>query len=275
MPPTRLLVSLLILASLALDLVLLALLPGRNPWPDLFVAALLGVAGGQVNLATAWSVLGYRHLPARLAGAVLVPVGWALAIAVTSSTVLLQYRTAAAWAVHFLTHTAVLGALLLLFRLSGARLLEASFTAGAGPVRRFQFTLRYLFAWLTATALVLSALRTTFENVHLARITLDWTAILVLAFVNTMLGLASLWLIGDTRRLAARIVAASATALPAGCVVGGVLLVADPDRYLSLGLLWFVAGAYSAVGWLVLRVAGVRLLWPRSGSAAQGDRPLP
>ena len=259
MHANRILLPMLIVASLAADLALVTTLAERNTeWPDLLAAVSLGLAAGQINLGTLWSVLGYRHLPWRVAVLLVVPLGWSFGIAASAPEILPAYNRVATWGVHFLTHTALLASILILARMAGARLLLGALAPNER--KRRQFTLRYLFAWLTATAIIMSALRSTFENAEGVQADISWLEITVLAFVNTTLGLTCVWLICDTRRYSSRLVATFVTAFPAACIVGWVVIEAGSAIF-ALPLLWLVAGLYSAIAFGVLRIAGYRLIW--------------
>ena len=253
----------LIVASLATDLVLLSwLVERRTQWPDLLVASALGLAAGQINLATLWGILGYRHLPWRAAVLIVVPLAWAFAMAASAPDMLTDYDydRVATWGVHFLAQSSVLTSILILVRLGGAVLVSESLDFSDKPIRR-QFALRYLFAWLTASAFVLSALKTTFDHANLAVNAFDWSGILILGFVNSTVGLSPLWLILDTRSRPRRLAATWVTAMPVVLITVATLLVFDRNRLLAVFLMWIVAGLYSAMAWHVLSVAGFRLTW--------------
>lgn len=267
MHANRILLPMLIVASLAIDLAFVASLPGRSVrWPDVFVAVTLGLAGGQINLATLWGVLGYRHLPSRLAVLVVVPFGWGFAMAASAPEILpdLDYDQVATWGVHFLTQTALLASILILVRLRGAVLLAPGLATGDQALPRGQFTLWTLFAWLTATAVVLSALKTTFDHAKLATTTFEWSHILILGFVGAMIGLASFWLILDTSSRSRRIAATWATAIPVVISFAVMALMVRSDLFVTVFLLWLVAGLYSGIAWFVLRVAGCQLVWSKA-----------
>ncbi len=260
MHANRILPYLLILTSLVVDLVLLASVSQHSTWPGILVAVLLGLAAGQINLATFWGVLGHRRLPWRIALLFVAPVGWSFAIVVSAPRILPDYNTPAMWGVHFLAQTSLLASLLFLIRLFGARFSWTDLTTSDRPLRR-QFTLAYLFSWLTATAITLSALKTTFDNGQIAETDIGWGGLLTLGALSVLLGLICLWLIGDTRHYSRRLGAAFVTALPAGCILGIVAVSVNGNRLFAALLLWLVAGAYSAIALAVLRVAGFRLVW--------------
>jgi hypothetical protein len=268
MHANRILLPLLILTSLTVDLVLVGWLSQHSVWPDTSLAVILGLAAGQINLATLWGVLGHQHVPWRIAALLVVPLGWSWAIVASAPHVLVGYGTAAAWGAHFLTQTALLASILTPIRLAGARMMSEELAPSDRPARRLQFTLRYLFAWLTATAVALSALKATFQDVKVAQVALPWDHVLGLCFVSAMLGLTCVWLVLDTRDLSTRLKTALVTALPAACAAigGSFFLATDPNRLFAAILLWLVAGFYSAMALLVLGVAGFRLVWVNGGA---------
>ncbi len=267
MHANRILLYLLILTSLVLDLVLVVSLSDSSEWPHIFVAGLLGLAAGQINLATLGGVLGNRHLPWRVTVLLVVPLGWSFAIVVSAPQILPGYGTAATWGVHFLTQTALLASILFLIRMRGACLPLGDLQPSNGRGRRLQFTLRYLFAWLTATAVALSALKTTFEHTKFAETRFQWDAILILGFVNAALGLIAAWIVLDTRAVFRRLAATMITALPAAAVIAyTIFLIGDLEHLVAVLVLWFFAALYSALAVIVLRVAGFRITWPTTSN---------
>jgi len=270
----RLLIPCLLAASVAVDAVLLALTTDQYEWPALRVAALIGLAGGQINLASLWAMLGTKRLPWRMAALIVVPLAWSLALSVLTPRALSSYEFAGAWAVHFFTQTAILVSLLMLAKSFRGRLVHRAETGREGR-RQLQFSLRYLFAWLTATALTLSLLKVVFEFSTLIesgfaqanRYGLEWDAVLILGFTIATLGLTVAWLVLDTRPWNARLLSAGITAMPTILVIGYVstLLVGGVEFTVAIVVLWLTATGYSAVVWIVLRVAGYRIVWHGAG----------
>ena len=260
MHANRILLFPLILASLALDLAVIRSLSEQTVWPNLLVAVTLGLAGGQVNVATFWAVLGCHHLPWRIATAFVVPISWSFALVVSAPKILAGYDAASMWGVHFLTQTALLASILVVTRLFGARLATTDFAASDRPTSR-QFSIRYLFAWLTATAITLSLLKTIFENADVSQARLLWPGALTVAFGSVMLGLTCMWLVCDSSRRPRRYLAAFFTALPVGGLTAFLLASFGNNRLAAVLLLWFAASAYTAVALVVLRVAGFQIVW--------------
>ncbi len=258
----RILVPLFVIASLTVDLLLVGSLSSRNAWPNGFGAAVLGMAVGQVNLATVWGVLGYGGLPWRVAALLIVPIGWGTAIAEFAPQIKSDYHGAATWGVHFLTQTVSFAAILVLIRLYGAVLLLDDPASSDRRIRRRQFSVGYLFAWLTSTSLGLSALKSTFDRVKLQETNLAWSGTLILGLTGAMIGLTTLWLILDTRGRWKKLAAIFVTAVPVLCVMGAMpFFVFRAPVVGGVYLLWLVAGLYSVVGWTVLRMSGLRLVW--------------
>lgn len=258
----RILVPLFVIASLTVDFLAVGSLSSRNAWPNGFGAAVLGLAVGQVNLATVWGVLGYGGLPWRVAALLIVPIGWGTAIAELVPQIKSDYHGAATWGVHFLTQTVAFAAILVLIRLFGAVLLLDDPARGDRPIRRRQFSLGYLFAWLTSTSLGLSALKSTFDRAGLQEANLAWSGTLILGLTGAMIGLAALWLILDARDRSKKLAATFVTIVPVSCVVCAMpLLAIRPPIVWGSYVLWLVAGLYSAAGWTVLRISGFRLVW--------------
>ncbi len=265
----RLLVPLLVLATLAIDLAFVNLLADDTVWPATMAAVIMGLAAGQINLATLWGVLGAGCLPWRLAVLLVVPVGWGVVIARSAPRIQAGYDLAAVWGVHLLTQTVLLVSILALVRLCGAVLMPANQrpVPDTGPLRR-QFTVRYLFAWLTSTAIAMSVLKTAFDRARLDGFDFHWIEIVILNLVGAMIGLACVWLTVDSRGRKARLAATLVTALPAAPVVAAMpLLVHSAAVLKAVLLLWLVAALYSALACIVLRMAGLRLIWSTRKSA--------
>lgn len=262
MRENRILVPFLVLATVAVDAAVLCQSPAARPWPGAYAAVLLGMACGQVNLATIWAVLGRRMLAWRLAALVTVPIGWSFAIALAADfRGVAGYTTAGTWAVHLLVQAGLLATVLLAVRLSGARLSPGR-SAGAGRRGRpHQFTLGRLFGWMTASAIALSALKSAFGVSQPPNAAFDWRGILVLGAVSAAIGLGLVWGLLDTRPMFARWAAALVSAVPAAWAIGYAACVADGSRLRAILLLWLVVAIYSSVAMGVLRIAGYRAEW--------------
>lgn len=275
MHTARPLLSMLVVATLAADSALVARLVDRGPrWPDLPVAVAMGLAVGQINLATVWGVLSNRHLPWRMAALIVVPLGWGFAMAASTPEILpdFAYDQVATWGVHFLTQTVSMGSILILARLRGAVLLPPPAATRDQGLQRRQFSLRALFAWLTSTAIILGALKTAFDQMKLSTTALDWPQVLILGVVGAMAGLISLWLILGIADRMRNIAATSICAVPIAVVLTVMAFVTSPPLLLAVFLLWLIAGLYSGAAWFVLRTAGFHLVWLKAGDA---DRSAP
>jgi len=274
MHANRTLIPLLIVASLAVDLYVIASLSRQAKWPDEIVALAMGLAAGQINLVTLWGVLGHGRLPWRIVGLLAVPIAWGFAIFARVPNVLPAYTAEAVWGVHFLTQTVLLASILFLVRLRGALLLPQDFLSTRPATRRMQFTLRCLFAWLTSTAVALSLLKATFDQAALKETDFDWSGILGLGLSGVAIGLASAWPVLDARARFSRFVATVVTAVPLIAVVAAIgFLVDDADIFTGVSVLLFAAGTYSAVAWAVLRTGGYRIAWLSAQSPPSPERP--
>ncbi|MGI6415120.1 MAG: hypothetical protein ACOX1P_05570 [Thermoguttaceae bacterium] len=273
MSESRILILFLVLATVAVDAVLLFQSPAERQWPESSAAVLLGMACGQVNLATVWAVLGRRLLAWRLAALVTVPIGWSLAIDLAADfRGVSGYETAGSWAVHLFAQAVLLAPVLLVFRMRGGRLSFRSSAATASPSRRLQFTLGRLFGWLTASAIVLSAVKSVVGLWNVRAGDFDWWGILILGLVSAAIGLVLVWVLLDTRRLSARLAAALATAIPAIVAAGYASGVADERRLWAVIQLWLVVALYCSAAMGVLRVAGCRTGRGPDGCIACSDR---
>ena len=258
----NILIPQLVLASLAIDAVVLYSIPAQADWPSLWAAVLSGLAGGQVNLATLWATLGRRRLPWRLAALAVVLAGWSAAFHAGSP--IRVYPSTALWFFHFLVQMAMLSVILLAARLFGARLTHEKEPLDANRDDRRQFTLRHLFGWLTATAIALSALRATFAAAAFGVAAFQWTGILLFGSLISLLGMIAFCTVLDarsaTRRLesvlvAALIVLAIESFAVSFQVLGGRFLVASLVYQGSAMLYCFLAA-------IILREAGIRVIWP-------------
>jgi hypothetical protein len=265
MHTNRILLPLFVATSLAVDLVFVGSLSENTRWPATSAAMVMGLAAGQINLATLWGILASGHLPWRGAVLLVVPVGWGVVIARSAPEIMSDYDMPATWGVHLLTQTVLLASILVLIRLRGAVLLLDDLAANDRPRRRRQFTVRYLFAWLTSTAVAMSVLKTAFDRAKFDETDFHWLDILILDLVAAMIGLATAWLILDSRNRSKRVAATLITALLAMSVMGITLSIVEKAHILlGVFLVWLVAGLYSAAAWTVLRVTGFRLVWLRA-----------
>jgi hypothetical protein len=85
----------------------------------------------------------------------------------------------------------------------GGRLSFRSSAAAADPSRRLQFTLGRLFGWLTASAIVLSAVKSVVGLWKVRTGDFDWWGILILGLVSAAIGLVFGWVLLGTRTVRA------------------------------------------------------------------------
>ncbi len=259
MRANRILIPLLIVATLTYDLVLVSSITERNRWPDMLVATLLGLAAGQVTLATFWGVLGRDHLPWRIAMPMIVPLAWSVAILLTQGKVFPAYRAPLEVAVRLLMQSASLALILVPIRWHGARLLHSDSTTIAPPLHRGQFSLRYLFAWMTAAAVTLALFKTIFQHVETIEPFLPGPKYLFVDAAGILLGLTVAGLVLDTHSPKTRFVAALSVGVPTVCIL--LALGFPVSRVRAQHTLWLALGIYSAIAFAVLRIAGFRIVW--------------
>ena len=258
----KILIPQLIVASLAVDAVVLYSTPTQADWPSLWAAVLVGLAGGQVNLATLWATLGRGRLPWRLVALAVVLAGWSAAFHAGSP--IRVYPSSALWFFHFLVQAAMLAAILLGARLFGTRLIHETESFGANRDRRRQFTLRRLFGWLTATAIALSALRATFATAAFGVAAFQWAGILLFGAVISLLGMIAFCTVLDTRDAIRRL----ESVLVAGLIILAIGFFAITfrvlgGRFLVAGLVYQgSAMLYCFLAAIILREAGIRVAWP-------------
>lgn len=258
----KILIPQLIVASLAVDAVVLYSMPRQADWPSLWAAILLGLAGGQVNLATLWASLGRGRLPWRLAALAVVLGGWSAAL--HSGSPIRVYSSPALWFSHFLVQAAMLAAILLGARLFGARLIHEKTPLDANRDGRRQFTLRHLFGWLTATAIALSAFRATFEPVAFNVAGFQWAGIFLFGAVVSLLGIIAFCTILDTRDTIRRL----ESVLVAGLVLLAIgffmttFVAWEGDFLVAVLVYQSSAMLYCFLAAIILREAGIRVVWP-------------
>ena len=260
----RVLIALLLLATVLVDCAILgsvATMTKGMP-PDWVIDVVLALALSQVSLAGIWAGLGKKSTPWRLAAAVLLPVLWSRALQKVT-----RENAVAAWLALTLTPALLVVAVLFIARRVGVRLVRGAEgarieTSGQG----LQFSLRDLFAWTTATAVVLGIAKwlTPWESLWLPE---GLSRIMLVSISTTAIPFSALWTALGRKRLSARMI--SLLAIPAGLV----LLVfgrpyfcsyAPTTRDLVDFPLFFAVETFLLLGSLwVFRVAGYRLTWIR------------
>jgi len=254
----RLLIGLLLLATALVDCaVLWSCTASRSP-PRLEVQffTLHSLALSQTSLAAIWAGLGKRSTPWRLVGVFLLAVLWSRGLAAT----VFWLSTIMACFLLLLPQAVMVVVLLWIARPFGVRVVRGTEPPPAENVGwRPQFSLRHLFAWTTATAIVLGVSTWVFrdgpELLQWLRERAVWEA-QVFNACNALMAFATLWAALSNRALARRIsvlllilVAAFALLprLPGGPKPTLWALILTLQSVLLLASLW------------VFRVAGYRL----------------
>jgi hypothetical protein len=263
MQASRLLILLSLLAAVLVDLVLLSAVGslggGLFRWPDPLLAVLFSLAFSQVSMAAAWAGLSETSLPWRLAGLVGVVTVWSVALAREAADAVDGYGRND-WSVLLLGQALFILAIVLVIRVRGGRLANR-FKPNAEPQEgRWQFTLGYLFAWLTATSVALGLLRYTidYDSLTAGR---RWDEVCLVVLSNTAVSLATLWAALGGRGPAWR---AAVLCLTTGAVISCSLLHdgAMDEMCLYWALLWVLQIAWLLAWLFVLRTAGFAFVWP-------------
>jgi hypothetical protein len=275
MKHARLLILLLILATVSVDLAATVMItPMRDTRPSLVLSvAFVSLPMSQIGLLSAWAALGKTPAPWRAVGLVLPLALWSYlmgiswATAGSSPAIVITSRET----LYLVTEALAIVALLGTGRAAGLKLTtvgEAAMSDDQEARRRYQFSLGYLFSWLTATAIVLAALGYTFDLSRLATPGQPFSGDYVIAApAHAILVSASLYVVlAKGRRFLRGAVGLAALVTAAGLlwrVNRGVrtagLLVASQAIWLILSL-------------SVVRVAGYRLVWRRRSAPPQPPR---
>jgi hypothetical protein len=269
MRPARLLVILLVVATLLVDLVVVSAVLAMHPIvPALLshpaVIALFAFCMAQVSLIAIWTGFAGKSLPWRIL---------VLALTMGLGTRLLVWTTGPhsdiehAFMVNYLTwlllgQSLVIVALLCAVRLRGVRLVRPGNGHPPEPVApgrgRFQFSLGYLLSWITVLAVILGLAQYTlpFRGIWGLLTPASWDDT-VYVVSHAGLVLASLWAVLSTGRLWVRClvavlaIAATIVANHLGTGIAGPLW--HYAALCVLQVLWVVASLS------VFRVAGYRM----------------
>ena len=266
MQPSRLLILLLLLAAVLVDLVVLSAV-GTFPvgflrWPHPLLAVLFSLAFSQVSMAAIWAGLSETSLPWRLAGLVGVVTAWSVSLERAAGTAVVGYGREV-WSVRLSAQALFILLILLADRAGGGRRANRLKTNAEPDRRRWQFSLAYLFAWLTATAISLGLLRYTVDYGSLMA-GRYWDDIIGLGICNTVVSLATLWAAPGGKRLVSRVVV---LCLAAGGVLSIPFLLnsAVGDFHFSWTVLWIPHVVWLLAWLFVLRTAGIRFVWRDRG----------
>lgn len=209
MRPVRLLVILLVVATLLVDLVVVSSVVASHQiapadWPHPAAIALFSLCMAQVSLIAIWTGFGGKSLPWRILGLVLAIGLWSRLLAWTVDRPD-HVSMATDWTCLLLAQSVVILLPLWAARLRGVRLVRASNARPSEPVAlgrcRFQFSLGYLLSWITVLAVVLGLAQYTLEFEELMRVLIfAWWVVPVFAVSHAGLALAGLWAVLGTAR---------------------------------------------------------------------------
>jgi hypothetical protein len=272
MRPVRLLVILLVMATLLVDLVVVSWVVATQPmvpadWPPPAVVALFALSLAQVGLVAVWTGFGGRSLPWRILGLVLTIGLWSRLVAWTLGSPGYVH-----WTRLLTTQSVAILVPLWAARLRGVRLARAdsarlslATASGPGPL---QFSLRYLLSWITVLAVILGLVQYAvgFEELAVVPLSELWT-IGLFPLSHGGLVLAAFWVVAGKKRLWGRAlvaIAATAATIAANHLWAGIEELWPYTGLCVLQMLWVVASLS------VFRVAGYRLV--RRGRAGRDDQ---
>ncbi len=268
----RVLIGLLFVATVLVDsAVWRALLwATQHGKPDVSVLMMTAssLPFSQVGLVALWTGLGRTAAPWRVLGVVLTAACWSWLVAVLFASDpppftrrFLEFATP--WTFFLLLEAAAIAAPLSVARLIGFSLASAAdLECGRRDLerpRRFQFSLRSLFAWMTATAIALGATGYTFHLRHFGIVEGSLLQMLMMAVGNAAMAMAGLWVMLHPEWRWRRVILFGAVVLVAVALATPNLgwrfaaMLSCPQAIWLLGSLW------------VVRVAGYRVVWqPRT-----------
>ncbi len=275
MRSSRLLIGLLVLASVAVDAMVLMSVGIQRwvppVWPHPTLGLLFALAFSQVSLVAIWLGLGRRPSPWRLICLVLTVVAWSGAL----PWVLRDgppFHTPTPWAIMLLGLGLLVVIGVAIARALGATLVEID--APADPrvdgLGRRQFSLGYLLAWMTAVPIVLGTLQYMVPGELLGdaiQRSLDMDVVLIngglaitaLACLGAMLGTSvPIW-----RSILLVVIVAVVIAVE-------IQLAVTPVAQRTLILMHFSHVLLLAGSLAVVRIAGYRLVRERSPEPSEG-----
>ena len=263
MRSARFLVCLLLVAAVLVDLAALLMVRAAGgadlEWPHPLLAGLFSLAFSQVNLVTFWAAMGRSILPWRLAALAAVVTLWSLALAVAARGAGLGY-TSDDWTFLLAGPPVVLLVLLSFFRVRGWRLAHLDQVEPMEAKTPLQFTLGYLLAWITATAITLGMFRWTVDFELLIAGGYDWSVgpdVIAVILLNSGLGLATVY---GVLGAAGMVFRALVILLSAGiAVIATTRLPNSPEYSQAFAFLWLLEVLWLVAALSVLRVAGFRL----------------
>ncbi len=266
MTSSRLMISLLLTATVAVDLAMLSTAGADGEtvggWPHPMAAVLFALCFSQVSLAAIWTALGRQTAPWRLAGGFLVVVFWSLALAMAPGEIESGNRNSTYWIALLLVQAVAILVPLSVCRATGLRVSgkpdSGEHNENDSGRRRFQFSIAYMLAWMTAVAVVLGMFQWAFHYKLLSRDPVVWLEIVVIGVCNASLAFAGLWAVLGGSRASVRVVVLGATVAAVTLLL--VTFPSDAGYRYSLVTLSLVQAALLIGSLGVGRVAGFRLL---------------
>jgi len=255
MKGSRLLIGLLLLATLLVDCAVVAT-TGSVSDPDFWAIAPWALQASQVSLMAIWLGLGRTSAPLRLTGAVGVVAVWAYL------DELLRFPDPEEWAVVLMAHAVAVSVPLLVARQLGVEVIHTSALPKAesptAAPNRWQFSLACLFGWMTALAVTLSAVQYTTRHEFLPIGLVLGPLVVVYVLGRGALAWTALGAALGTRRPVMRSIAFGAAA-----VTGVIALLAVRPHFAGgfavPATLTLVEGLLLLGSLVVFRTAGYRL----------------
>ena len=202
---SRLLIGLLVLATVLVDAVAFLLVQGKGELHPTWIL-FCSLALSQVSLLAIWAGLGSKRTPWRVLGMVTGVVAWSWVgpLVLNTSNDEFEFETlTSGWAMSLLTIALFVVVPLSIARVAG--LCVAGPSHGSVPrssqtgLRRSQFSLGNLFGWTTAVALLLSMVPYVLHREELGR--LAWPDNVVIAVGYAAIALTGIWVVLGAGRL--------------------------------------------------------------------------
>jgi len=281
MRSARLLIPLLVAATVLVDLVVLSVLLYDEGfpryWPHPAALLLYSLPLSQVSLVALWTGFGGKSLPWRVMGLVVTIVSWSSVFGIVGEAgePLWSAETfRSVFSVLFLGQTVAILVLLWIARIRGLKLVPVADAVDAmeQTVHQralFQYSLRDLLSWTTAIAVVLGLLQFGVANHAILSVLTDEWWLTVASFLpRAALALVALWAVLGTRRPWVRVLVAVLTTLAATVAENALAFdhPFDAAAFCLLQLFWLVASLW------VVRIAGYRVV--RQARAAPVGAPV-
>jgi hypothetical protein len=204
MNPSRLLIGLLLLATVLVDAV--AFLTARQTQFPHPAEILFGsLADSQISLLAIWTGMGRKWSPWRMLGTVLGICAWSWLGASAEDTSYFGFQChTSLWAVGLMAQALYIVVPLSIAGFAGIELVDAArnqpgLPSGTRPPRA-QFFLADLLGWLTAVALFLSIVPYVVHYDELLAMSFLWSRLLILPAEYAPVAIAALWAVLGTRR---------------------------------------------------------------------------